>query len=363
MLAAAVIVAAAAGVHGASAGRAAKGYVEPREARYWEALAEGRVRCLLCPRKCTVPPGGRGYCEVRENRGGVYYTLTYGNPCAVHVDPIEKKPFNHFLPGTTSFSIAVAGCNLDCRFCQNWQISQARPEDLVNERLSPDEVVAAALKSGAASVAYTYSEPTIFFEYMLDCARLARSKGLRNVYHSNGYINPEPLKELCQYIDAANIDLKGFTEDYYRDMSNGSLAPVLRSLRILKEAGVHVEITTLLVPGRNDDPGAVRDMCRWIRQNLGDAVPLHFSRFHPEYRLMNLPPTPLESLERARSIALEEGLLYVYIGNVPGHDAGSTYCPGCGSVLIRRIGYSVDVIDLRAGACERCGRPIEGVWQ
>jgi pyruvate formate lyase activating enzyme len=361
---AALAVIAVAGWRGsAGGGQATRGYIDAREARYWERLDSDWVRCLLCPRKCRVPPGGRGYCEVRENRGGTYYTLTYGNPCAVHVDPIEKKPLYHFLPGTTSFSIASAGCNLDCKFCQNWQISQARPEDLMNQRMSPEDVIEAALASASRTVAYTYSEPTIFYEYMLDCAKLAHARGLRNVYHSNGFINPEPLSELCRYMDAANIDLKGFTEEYYSDMSNGSLAPVLRSLTMLKGAGVHLEITTLLVPGRNDDPATLRAMCRWIRDNLGASVPLHFSRFHPEYKLTGVPPTPVETLELARKIAREEGLEYVYIGNVPGHEANSTYCPACGALVVRRIGYSVEPAGLANGLCARCGAVIEGVWK
>ncbi len=340
-----------------------QGFVEPREARYWESLDNGLVKCALCPRRCVVPPGERGYCEVRENRDGTYYTLTYGNPCAIHIDPIEKKPFYHFLPTTTAFSIATAGCNLECKFCQNWHISQARPEELYNESLTPEEVVEAAIANGCRSIAYTYSEPTIFFEYMIDTARIARENGVRNVYHSNGFINEEPLRELCQYLDAANVDLKGFSEEYYREMSDGELAPVLRSLRILRENGVHLEITTLLVPGRNDDPEMLRAMCEWIHENLGDAVPIHFSRFHPQYKLPDLPPTPVERLEEARRIAREAGLRFVYIGNVPGHLANSTYCPDCGRRLIYRIGYSVDPSGLDSGACPACGSDIEGVWE
>jgi pyruvate formate lyase activating enzyme len=339
------------------------GYTDARVARYWEALDDGYIRCELCPRQCVVPAGGRGYCGVRENRDGVYYTLAYGNPCAVHVDPIEKKPFYHFLPETTVFSIAVAGCNLDCKFCQNWHISQARPDETYNFALAPGDVVELAVESGCPSIAYTYSEPTIFFEYMLDCARVARERGIRNVYHSNGFINEEPLRELCQYLDAANIDLKGFSDDYYREMTNGSLAPVLRTLRILVEEGVHLELTTLVVPGENDQPEMMRDMCRWIHANLGDSVPLHFSRFHPQYRLLALPPTPVETLEEARGIALSEGLKYVYIGNVPGHEANSTYCPDCGSRVIYRIGYRVDSSGLNGGRCAACSTLVEGVWE
>jgi len=332
-------------------------------ASYWTALEDGYVKCLLCPRACVVPPGGRGHCEVRENRDGVYYTLTYGNPCAIHVDPIEKKPFYHFLPTTTAFSIATAGCNLDCKFCQNWQISQARPEDLRSYDLPPARLVDAALESGAQSIAYTYSEPTIFYEYMLDCAKLAHDRSLRNVYHSNGFINEEPLRELCQYLDAANIDLKGMTERYYRDMTGGALAPVLRALEVLKEEGVHVEVTTLIVPGRNDDPESLRRQCEWIRDRLGPDVPLHFSRFHPQHKLTDVPPTPIETLERARSIALDSGLRYVYIGNVPGHPASNTYCPECGAVVVRRVGYSVTVTGLEGGICTECGAEIAGFFE
>jgi len=338
------------------------GLIEPRVALYWETVGDDHVRCLLCPRRCVVAPGGRGHCGVRENRGGAYYTLTYGNPCAVHVDPIEKKPFYHFLPTSTAFSIATAGCNLDCKFCQNWHISQALPEDTRNYALPPERLVELAVGNGCRSIAYTYSEPTIFYEYMLDTAKLARERGIRNVLHSNGYINPEPLRELCAYIDAANIDLKGMSEGYYREMTGGSLAPVLASLVTLVECGVHVEITTLIVPGENDGPEMIEEMCRWIHDELGPDVPLHFSRFHPQYRLGNLAPTPVETLDRARAVALEQGLKYVYIGNVPGHEAGNTYCPQCGELLIRRIGYSVDLEGISAGSCLSCGHPIEGIW-
>jgi len=365
-LAVAALVVLAAGLSGldtVDAGSRTVGHVEPRVASYWESIGDGWVRCGLCPRRCVVPPGERGHCGVRENVDGVYHTLTYGNPCAIHVDPIEKKPFYHFLPTTTAFSIATAGCNLDCKFCQNWHISQARPEELLNYALSPSDVVEAALASGAPSIAYTYSEPTVFFEYMLDCAKLAHENGLRNVYHSNGFIEPEPLRELCQYLDAANVDLKGFTEDYYRDISGGSLAPVLRSLKILVEEDVHLELTTLVVPGRNDDPETLREMCRWVRENLGPDVPMHFSRFHPQHKLLDLPPTPVERLETARRIALSEGIRFVYIGNVPGHEANSTYCPACGAEVIHRIGYSVEVLGLSGTTCAKCGAGLAGVWE
>lgn len=360
---AAAVVTVAAGLAARGGAAPQTGFVAPREARYWESLDNGWIRCRLCPRKCTVPPGGRGYCEVRENRDGVYHTLTYGNPCAIHVDPIEKKPLYHFLPATTAFSIATAGCNLNCRFCQNWHISQARPEELTNYDLSPRQLVDAAVRSGSPTIAYTYSEPTIFYEYMLDCARIAHERGLKNICHSNGFINEEPLRELCAYLDAANIDLKGMSEEYYREMTGGRLAPVLRTLKILVDEGVHLEITTLLVPGRNDDAETLRRQCEWIRDNLGGDVPVHFSRFHPQHKLRDLPPTPLESLERARTVARDAGLRYVYIGNVPGHEANSTYCAGCGQKVIARVGYSVEVRGLDSGVCSACGTPVPGVWE
>jgi pyruvate formate lyase activating enzyme len=363
IVAALVVAAGTVGIAARDDAAPVKGRVQAREASYWQPLDNGWVRCLLCPRQCVVPPGGRGHCGVRENRDGVYYTLTYGDPCAIHIDPIEKKPFFHFLPGTTAFSIATAGCNLDCKFCQNWQISQSKPEDLYNYSLSPADLVDAALRSGAKSIAYTYSEPTIFYEYMFDCAKIAHEKGLRNVYHSNGYINEEPLKALAPYLDAANIDLKGMSEEYYADMSDGSLAPVLRTLKILHDAGVHVEITTLVIPGRNDDPAMIKKECEWIRDNLGPDTPLHFSRFHPEYKLRDLPPTPIETLDEARDTALRVGLEYVYVGNVPGHAGNSTYCPECGAEVIDRVGYDVELVGLKDGHCASCGAPIDGVWQ
>ncbi len=361
--AAAVIVLGVLGLASGGSGAGEVGRFTAREASYWSALDNGWVRCQLCPRECVVPPGERGHCGVRENRDGVYYTLTYGDPCAIHIDPMEKKPFFHFMPGRTVFSIATAGCNLDCKFCQNWQISQARPEELRNYDMAPEDLVEAALESGAPAIAYTYSEPTVFYEYMLECAKLAHEKGLKNVYHSNGFINEEPLRELCPYLDAANLDLKGMSEEYYRDMSGGSLAPVLRSLKILHDEGVHLEVTTLVVPGRNDSPEMIRRQCRWMVENLGPDVPLHFSRFHPQYKLTDLPPTPVGTLERARDIALESGLRYVYIGNVPGHDASDTRCPYCGAALVERVGYQTKVVGLEDGKCSACGAPIAGVWQ
>jgi pyruvate formate lyase activating enzyme len=309
-----------------------------------------------------VADGQRGFCRVRENRGGKYYSLVYGNPCAVHVDPVEKKPFYHLLPTSTSFSIATAGCNFRCKFCQNWEISQTTPDETYNLEFPPEKVVASAKRAGSRTIAYTYVEPTIFFEYMLDTARMAKKEGILNVYHSNGFINPAPLKEICQFLDAANIDLKGFTEEYYSGMSEGRLAPVLQTLKTLRKEGVHLEITNLVVPTQNDSVETVRQMCVWIKSELGADTPLHFSRFYPLYKLRNLPPTPVSTLEKNRQIAMEAGLEYVYIGNVPGHEGERTFCPRCKKLLIFRQGYSIGEVNVLKGKCKFCGKPIAGIW-
>jgi len=334
-----------------------------REAMYYTTQLGNYVQCQLCPNRCVIKEGQRGICEVRENRGGKLYTLVYGNPVAVHIDPIEKKPFNHFLPATSALSLATAGCNLDCAYCQNWTISQARPEEVTSYDLPPEKVVELALEKGCESIAYTYTEPVIFYEYMLETSKLARAKGIRNVVITNGFINPEPLRELCQYVDAIRVDLKGFTEDFYHEVSQGELRPVLETLKIIQEEGVHLEIINLVVPTLNDGEEEIRQMCQWILENLGPDVPLHFTRFTPMYRLQNLPPTPVETLERAREIAIEEGLHYVYIGNVPGHPGENTYCPKCGKLLIKRMGFYVVENHIVDGKCEYCGEPIPGVWE
>jgi len=340
-----------------------KGLIEKKLSPYFTVLGNGDVRCDLCPHACEVRPGERGICEVRENIDGKYYSLVYANPCAVHVDPIEKKPFYHVLPTTHSFSLATAGCNFDCKFCQNWEISQARPEDTYNYRLFPEQVIRGARQYQCMSIASTYVEPTIFAEYMIDIARLARENGILKVMHSNGYINEAPLADLCRYLDAACIDLKGFTEEFYREMSEGSLQPVLDTLKRLRTAGVHTEIVNLMIPGKNDDMHQVAAMCRWIRQELGQDVPLHFSRFYPRYKLKGIEPTPTSTLERARETAMKEGLLFVYIGNIPNHPGEHTYCPGCRKLLVRRTGYDVQVSGLQDGRCLYCGQTIPGIWK
>ncbi|MGD2187257.1 MAG: AmmeMemoRadiSam system radical SAM enzyme, partial [Desulfobacterales bacterium] len=275
---------------------------------YFTPMDNQMIRCELCPHGCEVGPGERGLCEVRENINGQYYSLVFANPCAVHIDPIEKKPFYHVLPASRAFSLATAGCNFDCKFCQNWEISQARPDNTYNYSLSPDQVISSALQYKSQVIASTYVEPVIFIEYMLAVGRLAKSQPLLKVMHSNGFINAEPLEDLCGVLDAACIDLKGFTEDFYQTMTGGSLAPVLNTLKALKDRRVYTEIVNLMVPGKNDDLEQVRAMCRWIYKELGPDVPLHFSRFYPRYKLKSIPPTPISTLEKARGVAMDEGL-------------------------------------------------------
>ena len=346
----------------ASAADLKQGYIGKKLSPYYTPLENDMIRCDLCPRLCEVEPGERGRCEVRENIDGQYYSLVYGNPCAVHADPIEKKPFFHVLPATRSFSIATAGCNMDCKFCQNWEISQALPDNTYNYDLSPEKVVALAQGYKCNSIASTYVEPTIFMEYMLDIGKLAKQAGILKVMHSNGYINPDPLADLCRYLDAACIDLKGFTEKYYREMTGADLQPVLDTLKALKRRNIHTELVTLLVPGKNDDMDMIREMSLWIRDELGAGTPLHFSRFHPMYKLKSLPPTPAATLEKARKTAMDAGLHFVYIGNAPGNEGEHTYCPKCRKKVIERIGYRIQAKFLKDGGCAFCGETIPGIW-
>lgn len=340
-----------------------KANLELLKARYWDLVDGQTVQCKLCPNFCVLDNGKKGRCGARINMDGKLYTIVYARPVAVHVDPIEKKPFTHYLPRTASFSIATAGCNLGCIFCQNWQISQSRPEDAQSMVLQPSDIVRLAKENRCESIAYTYTEPTIFYEYMIDTAKLARMAGVKNVMHTCGYINPKPLKELLQYMDAVNVDLKGFSEEYYVTMCSGHLEPVLETIRTVKRSGVWLEITNLVVPGKNDDPKMIKAMCLWIKKNVGADTPLYFSAFTPQYKLTGVPPTPVKTLEDAAKIAKSAGLHYVYIGNVYGHAGESTYCPRCGKLIVKRMGFdtlSVDVVD---GKCKYCGYKIAGVWE
>lgn len=344
------------------AARALGAQVSDHEALFYEKLAGGRVKCALCPWQCTVPDGRRGLCGVRENQAGVYRSLVYGRVCAAHVDPIEKKPLFHFLPGTKAFSIATAGCNVECQFCQNWDISQALPENLPSRGLSPEQVVEATRQSGSKTIAFTYSEPTIFYEFMLDTCRAAKDAGVRTVSISNGFIRREPMERLCEVISGIKIDLKGFTEEFYRKHVRGQLKPVLETIKTIHEQGVHLELVTLLIPGLNDSEGEVRDLSRWVVENVGRNVPVHFTRFHPAYKMTNLPRTPKQTVIRAREIAADEGVRYAYVGNMSGHPYESTYCPSCGTKLIERYGFYCGEPAIEDGKCASCGAEVHGIW-
>lgn len=334
-----------------------------KEALFYEKSENKLVQCKLCPRQCAIPDGKRGFCQVRENQDGILYTMVYAKPVTLTLDdPIEKKPLFHFFPSTLTFSVATAGCNLRCKFCQNWEISQRRPEELDYVYLEPQDLVKKVKASGRPTIAYTYSEPAIFYEYMLETAKLAKKEGIKNIMHSSGYINEVPLRQLAKYLDAANIDLKAFTDDYYIKMSEATLEPVLRSLKILREEGVHLEITTLILPGYNDDEDSMIKMCLWIKENLGPDTPLHISRFFPMYKMVSLNPTPVATLERLRQVAVDCGLKYVYIGNVAGHAAENTCCPKCKRTLIERRGYFILENNIINGRCKFCQEEIAGIW-
>lgn len=335
---------------------------ELKEALYWQAAGGGKAQCFLCPRRCLIPLGQRGFCRARKNIKGKLYALTYGQPVAIHIDPIEKKPLFHVYPQTQSFSIATAGCNLRCKFCQNWEISQLDPETVKVTFVSPQDIVREAKASGAKTIAFTYTEPTIFYEYMLDIAKLARQEGIACVMHSSGFINEEPLRQLAKYLTAANLDLKGFSDKYYSSYCEGDVASVLNSLKLLKEEKVWVEVTNLLIPSANDADEDIRNLCLWVKDNLGPDTPVHFSRFFPMYKLVDLSPTPLKTLIRARQIAGEIGLYYVYIGNIPENVGEDTICPVCAKLLIKRIGYSILERNVINKKCKFCGAKISGVW-
>lgn len=333
-----------------------------KQANFWKALQGTLIKCQLCPNGCIIKNGMRGRCRSRINVEGQLFTLGYGNLSSISIDPIEKKPVFHMLPGSHALSISTAGCVLSCKFCQNWQISQSTPEAVCNVHISPEELVEKAIKMGCESIAYTYNEPTVFFEYMLDTALLAKKKGVRNVMVSCGYINEEPLKELLPVMDVIKVDLKGFTEDFYGKITGGKLQPVMNTISTLASAGKLMDIVCLIIPGLNDDEALCRKMFTWLRKTAGANTSLFLSRFFPTFRLRNLTPTPISKLERLRKIAFEEGLRYVYIGNTPGNEAENTNCHNCNKLLIERLGYQIISNHVKAGKCPYCGVKIPGIW-
>ncbi|MCX7721911.1 MAG: AmmeMemoRadiSam system radical SAM enzyme [Verrucomicrobiae bacterium] len=356
-----------------------------KEARHYERVGK-TVACRLCPNQCVLAPGERGRCRNKINRDGTLYTMAYGNPCTFHVDPVEKKPLYHFLPGTKTFSLATAGCVFRCLNCQNWEISQRSveetkdprgdelrlrpplPEYLTSSQLAraslfPEDVVEVTSALGCPSISYTYTEPIAFYEYTQDCCKLAREHKLRNILVTCGSVNESAARDLYQWVDGAHIDLKGFDDEVYRRLNSGRLQPVLNAIKLAREIGVWVEIVNLIVPTYTDNLETIRKMCGWIVRELGPDVPLHFSRFHPHYKLKHLPPTPVETLLKAREAARSEGIRYVYIGNVPGlEDAGTTLCPNCKKPVAKRDIFAVTQLDIVDGKCKYCGEKIPGVW-
>lgn len=334
------------------------------EALFYQQLEGGRVQCQLCPNRCLLAKGQRGICGARENQNGKLVSLVYGKVSTVHVDPIEKKPFYHFLPGSKAYSLATSGCNLDCQYCQNWDIAHRLPEDVQTTKMTPEQVVEEALKSGAEVVAFTYNEPIIWYEFMLDIAKLAKEKGLKTVIVTSGYINQEPLKQLLPYLDAVKIDFKSINQQTYQDLIRGNLQPVLDSIKTVHQSGKWLELVHLVVPGWTDNLEEIKKLCQWTLDNVGPDVPLHLSRFYPNYKLLNLPPTPEKTLKDARKICLDLGLKYVYTGNIDDPEGSTTYCPdNQKSVLVRR-GYFIEenLID-SSGNSPNCSTKIPGIWQ
>jgi len=332
------------------------------EALWWEPEANGRVHCYLCPRHCHIGHGQSGFCFIRVNQDGKLYSLGYGAPAALQIDPIEKKPLNHFFPGTRVFSMGTAGCNMGCFFCQNWDISKSHQDQVHSSQVPPEEVPVLAQRYGCKSLAFTYNEPTIWGEYVIDICKAAKPYGLKTVMVTNGYITYDAFHEIYDHIDAANVDLKAFTENFYGKITLTHLQPVLDTLRWLKnETRVWFEITNLMIPTLNDDPDETRKLADWILKNLGPDVPLHFTAFHPDFKLQDKPRTPPETLHRARQIAREAGLHYVYEGNIFS-EAANTYCPKCNTPVIKRSWHDVRENRLKAGKCPRCAAPIPGVW-
>jgi pyruvate formate lyase activating enzyme len=333
------------------------------ETLFFEKLENRTVRCGMCFKGCVIPEGKRGFCRNRENKAGILYNIVFAKPSAIHIDPIEKEPSFHMLPGTKILCFGTAGCNFRCKFCQNWHLSQRSIEEMEHvQDITPERAVQIALERKIPTLSFTYNEPTSFYEYVYETARLAKQKGLRILWHSNGSMSPAALRELLKYTDAVTIDLKGFTDTFYKEASAAKLQPVLETLKIIKNEGVWLEIVNLVIPGLNDNPQDIRRMCEWIKDNLGPDTPLHFSRFFPAYKLMAVVATPIETLEQAHTIAKEAGLNFVTIGNVPGHERNSTFCPRCGYRLIHRVQFAVLSNHIKKGKCGFCAKEIPGIW-
>lgn len=321
-----------------------------------------QIKCIICPKGCELAPGETGDCRVRENTGEKISCTTYAQPCSLNIDPVEKKPLYHFLPGSPILSIATAGCNLHCKQCQNWQISQSNHLRASGPDIYPEDIVRMAFQRECPSIAYTYTEPLVSYEYTYDCCKAASEAGIRNVLVTAAFINPEPLRAICQYVDAANVDLKSFSDDFYREICDARLQPVLKALRIMKECGVMVELTNLIIPTLNDSEAENRQLCDWVVNNLGEDTPIHFSRFFPQNQLKYLPPTPLETILHARKTALESGMKFVYVGNMADGAGENTWCPNCENLLIERQGYHVMSNVIKNGCCPECRTPIHGLW-
>jgi len=337
---------------------------EPKLAKWWQRAEDNRVVCTLCPRYCNIPPGKAGFCYIRQNIDGKLYSTGYGRPTGFAIDPIEKKPLNHFLPGSGILSFGTAGCNLGCKFCQNWSMSKAHLDELNALHVSAQEVVRLAVKHRLPSIAFTYNDPIIFSEYVEDISVLAHEQNIRTVMVTNGYITKEARSEVFRHVDAANVDLKAFTEDFYRKLTLSHLQPVLETLQwLVHDTDVWVEITTLLIPAANDSDSEIQRLVHWLLQQLGDEVPLHFTAFHPAFKMTDFPPTPAETLSRARRLALQEGVKYCYVGNVHDPQGQTTFCPQCGTALIERDWHSVYSNVLKNGRCPKCAARIAGVWK
>jgi pyruvate formate lyase activating enzyme len=356
-----MLVSAAAAVGAACIPKTAWPAQAPRTASFWHPFGDA-VACELCPHQCILGEGKTGRCRTRQNAGGSLVTHAYANPCALHTDPIEKKPFYHFLPSTRAYSLAIAGCNLRCLNCQNYTISQRSPDETATQDLPPEKAVTEAISQGCTSIAYTYSEPTVWFEYMFDTAKKAHEAGLKNVMVTSGFINEAPLKELAKHMDAVTLDVKGFSNDVYQKLNAGKLEPVLRSLEVAKKCGMWIEVSTLVVPGWSDDQGMIKNLCTWVRDRLGAGTPMHFLRFFPMYKLANLYPTPTATLLSAQKTAREAGLSFAYVGNVAEADS-NTYCPSCKKPVIVRDGYLIKKVDVKKGLCSFCKAKISGVWE